>query len=119
MKKFGLELRAPETEGREKHVPVIKSPSKVKAGEIFDVTVVVGEEVAHPNTVAHHIKWIQVYAKSPSKELVHLGTFDFGPTYVEPRVTFPVKLEESAEIYALEYCNIHGVWESSQTVEVE
>jgi len=119
MEKFGNVLKAPEVEGREKHVPVIKAPAKAKAGEAFDVTVIVGESVPHPNTLEHHIKWIQVYAKLEKGMVIHLGTFDFGPTYAEPRVTFPVKLNESAIIYALEYCNIHGVWENSVSVKVE
>jgi len=119
MEKFGAVLHSPEYEGKEKHVPVIKAPATAKANEAFEVTVVVGDETPHPNTIAHHIKWIQVFAKLESGMVVHVGTFDLGPTYAEPRVTFPVVLKESATLYALEYCNIHGVWEYSVDVKVE
>ncbi len=119
MEYFGSVLKAPEAEGREKHVPVIKVPNKVKAGEAFPVTVVVGESIPHPNILEHHIKWIQVYAKLEKGMVIHLGTFDFAPTYAQPKVTFNIKLHESVVIYALEYCNIHGVWENSVSVKVE
>ena len=46
---------------KEKHVPVIDAPDSVKKGEFFKVTVAVGKEIAHPNTTAHHIRWIAVY----------------------------------------------------------
>ena len=113
-------ITPPEKEGKEKHVPHIEAPSKVRAGELFQVTVIVGKEVPHPNTVEHHIKWIQVYSKEDSpRALVHVATFDLGPTYAEPRVTFTMKLEKGSTLYALEYCNIHGVWDNSFKVEVE
>ena len=39
----------------EKHVPVIETVDTVKAGETFHVTLSVGKDIAHPNTVEHHI----------------------------------------------------------------
>ncbi|HID55126.1 TPA: desulfoferrodoxin [Candidatus Poribacteria bacterium] len=120
MARFGDSVNPPEKEGKEKHVPQIEAPSKVKAGEPFQVTVIVGKEVPHPNTVEHHIKWIQVYSKEDGpRGLVHVATFDLGPTYAEPRVTFTMKLEKSSTLYVLEYCNVHGVWDNSFKIEVE
>ena len=69
MAKFGDVLIQPENEGKEKHVPIIKAPASVAAGDAFEVEVVVGEEVAHPNTVEHHIKWVQLFAKSEGEVL--------------------------------------------------
>ena len=120
MARFGEVVVPPEKEGKEKHVPHIEAPDKVKAGESFRVTVLVGKEVPHPNTIEHHIKWIQVYAKQEgARPVVHVGTFDLGPTYAAPKVTFPVMLKKSATLYALGYCNVHGVWDNSVSVEVE
>ena len=120
MARFGEVIIPPEKEGREKHVPHIEAPAKVKAGELFQVTVIVGKEVPHPNTIEHHIKWIQVYAKEEgARPVVHVGTFDLGPTFADPKVTFTAMLEKSSTLYALEYCNVHGVWDSSTEVEVE
>src|SRR3990170_3005618 len=46
---------------KEKHVPVIECPDAVKADEVFEVRVSIGKEIAHPNTTAHHIRWIALY----------------------------------------------------------
>lgn len=116
---FGRHLIQKEHEGKEKHVPVITAPEKVKGGERFDVEVEVGKEKHHPNTVVHHIKWIQLFAKeSDDTPMVHVATYDMGPTYAEPRVIFPVMLERTATLHVLAYCNLHGVWENSTKVEV-
>ena len=64
----------------EKHVPVIEAPEKVKAGEVFSVTVSVGKEVAHPNTTEHHIRWIRLAYKPEGVKTVFdtvSGTFSF------------------------------------------
>jgi superoxide reductase len=105
----------------EKHVPVIKAPEMVKAGEEFEVSINVGEKVPHPNIVEHHIKWIQVFAEVEERSYnpVHIATFDFGPNFTEPKVKFRMKLNKSATLIALEYCNLHGVWENSIKIKVE
>jgi len=36
---------------KEKHVPVIDCPDKVRADELFEVKVSLGKEIAHPNTM--------------------------------------------------------------------
>lgn len=119
MPKFGDVIIPSDKEGKEKHVPQIEAPAKVKAGEAFNVTVIVGKDVPHPNTIEHHIKWIQVYAKEDgTRPVVHVATFDIGPTFAGPRVTFPMMLNKTSTIYALEYCNVHGVWDNSAKVEV-
>jgi superoxide reductase len=120
MARFAEVIIPPEKEGKEKHVPHIEAPAKVKAGEPFQITVIVGKEVPHPNTIEHHIEWIQVYAKyEGARPVVQLGSFDFGATFAEPKVTFTAMLEKNSTIYALEYCNIHGVWDNSAEIEVE
>jgi len=104
----------------EKHVPVIKVPEEVKAEKEFEVIINVGENVPHPNTIEHHIKWIQVFTEVEDRSYnpVHVATFDLGPTFAEPKVKFKMKLEKSATLIALEYCNLHGVWENSVKIEV-
>jgi len=101
-------------EGKEKHVPVIELVACPDCGEKI-VKVTVGKEVPHPNTIEHHIKWIALYGVK-GKIAVHVGTFDLGPTYGVPIVTAHVNLGEFSELIAVEYCNIHGLWESSLTI---
>ena len=119
-KRFGDVVIPPEQElGKEKHVPIIDAPSTVKANEPFTITVEVGKTVPHPNTVEHHIKWIQLYAQyEDSRYVVELGTFNFGPTMAQPKVTLSIMLKSNATIYALEHCNIHGLWDYSVNVTV-
>ena len=119
-KSLGDSIIPPAQEmGKEKHVPMITAPSSVKAKEPFMVTVEVGKTVPHPNTKDHHIKWIQLFAKyDDSRYVIELGTFNFGAGFAQPKVTVPVMIEKSATIFALEHCNLHGVWENSVEVSV-
>jgi len=119
-KKLGDAILTPDQEaGKEKHVPIITAPATAQKGVAFDVTVEVGKVVPHPNTVEHHIKWIQLYALyEGSKYVIELGTFNFGATVAAPKVTVPVILQQNATLYALEHCNIHGVWDNSTEVKV-
>ena len=117
--RLGDVVASPEKEGKEKHVPQIDAPGRVKAREPFQVTVTVGKEVAHPNTIEHHIESVQVFAKEDgAKPVVHVATFDFGPTYADPKVSFTIMLSGSSEIIALSRCNLHGLWDNSVKVDV-
>jgi superoxide reductase len=110
--RFGEILKTQETEGKEKHVPVVEIKKGAEGSE-DTVMIMVGKEVPHPNTVEHHIKWIQLHGVKQNGQVIHLGTFDLGPVYVSPKVITHVKLDEFKTLFALEYCNIHGLWENS------
>lgn len=116
----------------EKHAPVIEAPEKVKVGEGFAVKLSVGKEIAHPNTTEHHIRWIRLYFKPDnSKFIFDVAAFEFnahgesidgankGPIYTEPTGNAVVKINGSGTLIATSYCNIHGLWESSQPIAVE
>lgn len=116
----------------EKHVPCIDSPDKIKKGDVVTMTVGIGKEIAHPNTTEHHISWISVYFHPKGEKFpVELGTFSFsahgasaqGPNtstvYTLPEVKTSFRTEKSGVILAVSYCNIHGLWESVKSIEVE
>ncbi len=109
----------------EKHVPVIHAPEKVKAGESFELKVSIGDEIKHPNTLEHHISWFKVFFHAEGAKFpVELCTFNFtahgeGDTYNEPVAATEVKLSKSGTIYAVSYCNIHGLWENYKEITVE
>lgn len=90
--RLGDAIIAPAKEmGKEKHVPIIDAPSSATAGKPFNVTVTVGKTVPHPNTVEHHIKWIQLYAQEDgSQYAAEVGKVDFGATLASPTITIPV-----------------------------
>lgn len=110
---------------KEKHVPVIE----VTKDKPLSITVTVGKEIAHPNTTAHHIRWIEVYflpkdEKSPYQvgrvEFTSHGESGQGPdtstVYTDPEVTLKLKTEKPGTILASSYCNIHGLWQGSKEI---
>jgi superoxide reductase len=107
--RLGELIKGADQEGKEKHVPVIEMVTCEECGENA-VKVTVGKEVAHPNTVEHHIKWIALFGVKTGVA-VHVATFDLGPTFGVPTVVAHVNKEEFSELIAVEYCNIHGLWE--------
>lgn len=116
----------------EKHVPVIEAASKIKKTDALEITVTVGKEIAHPNTTEHHIVWIEVYFLPRGEKFPYqVARFEFsshgssiqGPNtstiYTQASASCILKTEKSGTILAVSYCNIHGLWESSQELTVE
>ena len=124
MEKFGEIIYTPEVEEevaiskRETHTPKIEVPEKVKVGEPFQVRVYIEE---HPNTVQHSFRWIEVYFRDDGRDFnpIFVARADLSPEISEQEVTFRMTLRKSGVIYALAYCNLHGVWENRMRVEVE
>jgi len=107
----------------EKHVPVMTAPEAVKAGEAFEVEVAVGKEIAHPNTLEHHIVWAALhFVPEESPISVEIGRMDFsahGPeTATASTAKFRVAVAKPGTLFATAYCNIHGLWSSSAKVAV-
>ena len=115
----------------EKHVPHIEAPDSVKAGELFEVKVGLGKQIAHPNTTEHHIAWIQLFFHAEGEKFCHqVGNYEFrahgesigganqGPVYTDHNVTTAMKIAKSGTLHALALCNIHGLWESSKEIKV-
>jgi superoxide reductase len=116
---------------KEKHVPVIESPDRVNKGEFFKVTVTLGKEIAHPNTTAHHIAWIDVYFQPDGGKFPYqVGKAEFtahgasaegadtSTVYTHHEATFNLKTDKPGTIFAASYCNIHGLWQNSRKLEV-
>lgn len=81
---------------KEKHVPVIertKTGFKVKIGS-----------VPHPMEEKHYIEWIELWADGKLfREYLKPGQ----PAEASFCVCF-----EPKEVYAREYCNLHGLWKA-------
>ncbi|MGI5948996.1 class II SORL domain-containing protein [Peptoniphilus sp.] len=103
----------------EKHVPAIIVDKK---DGVLNIKAHVGEEVAHPNTLEHHIAWIKVFFKPEGAKFpIEVGSYEFSAhgeedLFTEPCVETSVKTDKGGEVYALSYCNIHGLWENSLEV---
>jgi superoxide reductase len=117
---------------KEKHVPVIECPDSVSAGNLFDIKVSIGKEIAHPNTTEHHIRWIQVFFQPDSGKFTYqVGDFQFtahgesaegpdkGPVYTNHSAVASVKITQPGTIHALVLCNIHGLWENSREIKIK
>ncbi len=102
----------------ETHTPKINAPDKVKAGEPFTVEISVGP---HPNTVQHSIRYIEVFFKEDGRVFnpITIAKIELTPEYAEPNVTLTLKLRKSGILYAVEYCNLHGLWEARKKIEVD
>ncbi len=110
--KFEDILKSEEVEGKGKHIPIIEV-GKGKGEASADVVhIVVGKQTPHPNTVEHHIVWIELYGVKKDGQVIDLGRSDFAPSYASPNVRFQVPVEQFKAFCALSYCNIHGLWQN-------
>ena len=111
----------------EKHVPVIEVDDK--GNGLYHILVSVGKEIAHPNTTAHHIRWINVWFWPEGEKFpveVGYSTFDHhgesaqgadtSDMYCDPSTMFAFKTKKKGTIMATSYCNIHGLWKSEITI---
>lgn len=109
----------------EKHVPAIVVPESISANEVVKIRVHVGEDIPHPNTLEHYIKWIKLlYLPEGAKLPIELGDYEFAAhgeseVYAEPYAEVAVKLPKSGKLYAMSYCNIHGLWENELDITVK
>ncbi|MEJ2638031.1 MAG: class II SORL domain-containing protein [Desulfosarcinaceae bacterium] len=116
----------------EKHVPVIDCPDSVAAGEMFDVKISLGKEIAHPNTTTHHIRWIQLYFRPEGDKFAYqVGNFEFcahgesaegpdqGPVFTNHSAVASLKVQKPGQLLATALCNIHGLWENSKALTLK
>src|SRR4030067_1935666 len=101
-------------ETAKKHVPVITSPEKVKAGEPFTVTIKVGE-APHVMENGHFIQFIDLYCGH-----IYLSRVDFTAVMTKPDVSLSIVLqhEGSRTLRAFSRCNLHGIREGTREVNV-
>ena len=116
---------------KEKHVPVVEI-LEADGSKGVKIRASVGKEIPHPNTTEHHIRWIEVYFQPRGEKFPYqIGRFEFNAhgesvqgintstIYTQPSVKLSFKTEKPGIILASSYCNIHGLWESSQELAVE
>ena len=112
----------------EKHIPVITLQKTIGA---VQAEVMVGKEIGHPNTTAHHIAWMEIYFLPQGASFPYLiGRYDFAAhgastdgadtstVYTEPAVVITFKTEKPGTIYALSYCNVHGLWANKEKLDM-
>lgn len=95
-----VENLAEATDFEKKHFPTLSVDGSV-------VTVEVGKEVPHPMGEDHWITYIELYVDNELYKRI-----DIAPTE-SPYAVFTVEGKAGSEVYALEDCNLHGVWKSN------
>ncbi|MFC4804822.1 class II SORL domain-containing protein [Filifactor villosus] len=109
----------------EKHVPVINCPDTFSKDEVTEVSLSIGDAIAHPNTPEHYIAWFKLFfIPEGGKNIIELADAKFSAhgetnSFSEPKAVVGVKLPSSGKLVALSYCNIHGLWENSKDVVVK
>ena len=88
-----------QDEGLEKHVPVIEKTNngiKVKVGPI-----------PHPMEENHYIEWVQLFVDGQSyRQFLKPGE--------APEVEFRIITNNTEQLTAREFCNVHGLWKSKE-----
>ena len=103
----------------EKHVPVLHVANN---DGILEIKAIVGEEIEHPNTLEHHIGWIKLFFQPEGAKFpVEVGSYGFSAhgeeeLFTKPEVTAAIKTDKKGTVFAISYCNIHGLWENSQEI---
>ena len=112
---FSEIIKTGKDEGKEKHVPTM-TIDKGHKEDVDIVRVVVGHEAPHPNTVEHHIVWIELYGVRKD-QIISLGRAACAPVFSNPNVRFQInQIGDFKAFHALAYCNIHGLWSNSLEV---
>lgn len=98
----------------DRHSPFVHCATTAKAGEVFQVTVKMGNEYTHPDDFDHFIEGISLYNRETklAETTFCAGALGGQDKKGHQTVTFHVVLEKNAALTAQSYCTKHGVWES-------
>ncbi|MGQ4913577.1 MAG: desulfoferrodoxin family protein [Candidatus Asgardarchaeia archaeon] len=95
------------------HTPIVKVPEKIESGKPFDIEIQIGDP-PHPNTLEHHVVWIQTFLDNEC-----LSRVDFLPIVALPYVKLKVVLGSTAKLRVVARCNMHGLWKIERELKVE
>lgn len=112
---------------REKHVPIIEAPVEIKENEKIQAVLTIGKVATHPNSIDHHIQWMSLFFLPDGSDLVkQIGQISFSAhgeapsssTYTHHESTFFFNTNKPGRLVAVACCNIHGLWQSQQRLEI-
>ena len=107
----------------DRHTPHVIAPPRVRKGEMFQVTVRLGQEFVHPDVPEHYIQYLQLFRgdKLLATTIYSPGAATFGkePASGFAQTTFSIARDATARLSAISYCTMHGLWMSDEVpVEV-
>jgi superoxide reductase len=111
---------------------MIDCPTKAKEGELIEVKISIGKEIAYPNTMEHFIAWMNLFfTPTGVKNVYKLRSFTFnshgasvngpnaGTVYTHHTASTFFKTNNSGTLYAVSYCNIYGFWQSPKEITIQ
>ncbi len=101
-------IHKPAEEEKEKHTPDILIVDEKT------VKLMCGKEILHPSTDKHYIAWLKLYGIDKDDKLHELGTHYPTPVLSDPVAYFTVDVNNYKAFHAIEFCNIHGLWENEK-----
>ena len=101
----------------DRHSPFIHCASSAKKGEVFEVTVKMGEEYTHPDDFDHYIASIALYNGETLLAKAEFMAGALGNEKGHQTVTFNiVPTGKKLNLVAQAYCTKHGIWENEPVV---
>lgn len=109
---------ADKTVLEKKHIPVIDAPAEIKAGESFNVDVVIGETI-HPMGPSHWIEYLQLNILNEPAGSVNFRSNGFLKAKARFNVTLDDKYKgKTIPLVVQLRCNLHGIWEGYTGIKV-
>ena len=101
----------------DRHSPFIHCDSSAKKGEVFQVTVKMGEEYTHPDDFDHYIASIALFDDDKLLAKAEFMAGALGNEKGHQSVTFNiVPTTKKLNLVAQAYCTKHGIWENEPVV---
>ena len=98
----------------DRHSPFIHCESSAKAGEMFSVTVKMGNEYTHPDDFDHFIANMSLFNGETLLARADFTAGALGNIKAHAAVTFNIiPTGSKLNLVAQAYCTKHGVWEST------
>jgi superoxide reductase len=101
----------------DRHSPFIHCEDNAKAGEMFAVTVQMGNEYTHPDDFDHYIANMSLFNGETLLARADFTPGALGNVKSHATVTFNIiPTSKKLKLTAQAYCTKHGIWESTEKV---
>jgi superoxide reductase len=101
----------------DRHSPFIHCEESAKAGEMFSITVKMGNEYTHPDDFDHYIANMSLFNGEQLLARADFTPGALGNIKSHAQVTFNiVPTGSKLKLTAQAYCTKHGIWESTEKV---
>jgi len=101
----------------DRHSPFVHCEDNATKGELFQVTVKVGNEYTHPDDFDHYIANVALYNGETLLARADFVPGTLGNEKSNTEVTFNIRpMGKKLNLVAHAYCTKHGLWESDPVV---